>query len=136
MAHDLRILIAEDDTWFLNKYLEILDEYVPGRFTIVDNGESLVNEFIRGKGEYGLVIADETIPYMNGIQAIEKMRLFERDNELDAVPMYLARADYRSVDAGDLQSGVTDVLKKPVQEDILMEILYVFLNIGEPSPSA
>ncbi len=133
-----KILIGVYDTGSLDNYRKIFEEYVPDSFTIVDNGETLVNKFCEGDGVYAFVIATDIMPNISGIEAIKQMRKYESKENLTPAAMYLvmARVESRRVEEDAFKAGATGILRKPVQEDDLLEILDEYFKICESSSSA
>ena len=67
----LNILIAEDDQ--ANRvFLEVLLEKLNHNFKIVDNGKKALKEFQKNK--YDLVMLDENMPVMNGIDTAKEIK--------------------------------------------------------------
>ena len=138
MVDGPRILVGAYDTGSAGNYFKIFDEYIPGSFDIVDNGETLLNKFCEGNGVYAFVIATDIMPNQSGIDAIKKMRAYESEKNLKPAEMYLVMAKVESprVEKDAFKAGATGILRKPVQEDDLVEILGKYFEICESSPSA
>lgn len=94
-----KILVVDDDEAILRVSTMILESMGYTNVTTAKNGQELVNILKDAKpGEYGLVITDQRMPIMTGIEAIRKLR--ESSNK---IPIILRSATL---------SDVKDDLKK------------------------
>lgn len=94
-----KILVVDDEEAMLRISTMILENMGYTNVTTAMDGQELVSILTNAKpGEYGLVITDQRMPVMTGIEAIRKLR--ESGNE---IPIILR--------SGTL-SDVTDDLKK------------------------
>ncbi|WP_368028675.1 ATP-binding protein [Arcobacter sp. s6] len=119
-----KILIAEDN---LNnqKLIQILLNKLGLESTIVSNGEEAFFEYKREK--YDLILMDINMPIMDGLSATKEIRNFEKYLNYN-IPIIALTAN--SI-AGDkekyLSQGMDDYLSKPIEFDILVNILEKYL---------
>ena len=65
----MKVIVADDNTLIRDTYLELLPAYGFDVVAAVDNGFDAVEEFRRRVGEVGLVLLDNNMPWMSGIDA-------------------------------------------------------------------
>ena len=70
---DKKIIIAEDDFGMRCRYLEVMKEFPNVDVDQVGDGSELVN--MVKENNYDLIITDNSMPHMNGFEAIKKIRL-------------------------------------------------------------
>jgi CheY-like chemotaxis protein len=131
----LRILLAEDspDSRILMKsYLKRL----PYQIVIAENGKLAVEKFRRGN--YDLVLIDMQMPVMDGYEAVQRIREFERrSRRLSPTPIIamtasmLDRDVHRAFDA-----GCSAFIPKPVRKAALFEAISETLAAAAATPAA
>jgi CheY-like chemotaxis protein len=94
-----RILLAEDYTSARESYVRLLTRR---GYTVdaVENGQLLLDKLTDEKGKYDLVITDNTMPKITGIEALQQIRQNERFRNLPVI-----------VNSGD----VGDTIRKAVE---------------------
>ena len=111
MINNTRIIIADDMEPIL-LYLENVISQVP-EFKVVgktQNGEELVDLVASLKPD--LVITDEEMPKLNGLQAIEKL------NELHVKAKYIVITGNNCIMTSKARNmGVLRIIKKPIVDD-------------------
>ncbi|ARN74232.1 hybrid sensor histidine kinase/response regulator [Oceanicoccus sagamiensis] len=127
----LTILVAEDNAanqLVINKLLEKMGHQV----TIVNNGEEAVHSITDNNKPYDLVLMDCEMPVMDGYEACEKIRQFEQDSQLNAIPIIAltahAMSEYRE---RCMQAGMNEVLTKPVRALTLQQTLQRYSKMLE-----
>jgi len=120
------ILVAEDNK--MNQMLMniLLQEYslVP---TIVDDGAEALKAFISSK--FDLILMDESMPNMTGIEAICKMREHESNNSLKPTPIVALTANVMEEDRERFfKAGADDFIAKPIDMAELNRVLKRFLS--------
>jgi len=85
-----RILLAEDDDDLRKTLFEILTE--AGGYTVdaVKNGELLLEKLFAGKEKYSLIITDNDMPKVKGIEALKKIR---ENNSFKNLPVIVNSGD-------------------------------------------
>jgi CheY-like chemotaxis protein len=115
------ILIAEDydaNYFLLEEYLE------PTAIKIyrAKNGEEVLE--ILAKSIPDLILMDIKMPKMSGLEAIIKIREFNRDIPIIAQTAYAMQGDEKKI----IVSGCNDYISKPIEEEALIEKLKKYLG--------
>ena|SRR3989338_10865278 len=79
-----RILVADDEPAIRDIFVMAL----ASRGYLVDtveNGQALLNRLLTGKEKYDLVITDNNMPLMTGIQALQRIRTNDRFKDLPVI---------------------------------------------------
>lgn len=116
-----RILVAEDHEFnqiFVRKILRRLGN---NNFKIVENGLDALNEFKREK--YDLILMDYHMPRMNGYDATNNIRQYERTKKLSHyTPIIAMTADVMpGTEDKCLHIGMNDYISKPIDESLLKQ---------------
>jgi len=126
-ASNLKILVAEDNP--NNQIvLELFLSEINSKVDMVENGKLAVEKFM--KEEYDLVFMDLQMPVMNGIEAIQNIRKWEKTFNKNKKPIVVLTADAREETRKRcILAGCTDFLSKPITEqDELLEVISRSLN--------
>lgn len=92
--------------------------------TIARNGREAVEYVTREHQKYKLVLMDCRMPEMDGYQATQAIRKFERRNGLSPLPIIALTANAIKGDEEKCRAaGMDDYLSKPIQKDLLYKIL-------------
>ena len=84
-------------------------------------------ECVRNK-PYDLILLDHMMPEMDGSETLQQMKLLS-DNSNESTPVIMLTANAtRGAREEYIQAGFTDYLKKPVQEEELLEMLARYLG--------
>jgi len=114
------ILVVEDNA-ANQMFMKVILKKMGVTFDIANNGEEAVKKFSSNK--YDLILMDENMPKMNGIEATKKIRLLEREKNLDYTIIVALTAN---AIAGDKErfilAGMDYYLSKPLDIDRLTEI--------------
>jgi CheY-like chemotaxis protein/HPt (histidine-containing phosphotransfer) domain-containing protein len=111
---DMKILVAEDN--LMNRRLMELWLTEWGyEFDMVENGRLAVEQF--GRDNYELVLMDIQMPEMDGLTASRHIRQDYRSE----VPIIAITAKGQSTCDNCAAYGITEILNKPIQEDILRQ---------------
>lgn len=120
-----KVLLAEDE--HINRTLiETILKQLGVNVTSVDNGQAAVNEACNG--DYQLVLMDVQMEGMDGLEATQAIRKYERKHggHLDIIALTAQAMP------GDrekcLQAGMDDYLAKPLEKSQLVEVLAKFLT--------
>lgn len=123
----LNVLVAED-----NKVNQIVIkgmlENLGHRITIKENGQEVLDAATSNHGEYDIVLMDCEMPVMDGYEASESLRAYEKLHELNPVPIIAVTAHATS----DLRKKCIDVgmnshLAKPIQLENLKVSIAEFM---------
>ncbi|SMC66128.1 response regulator [Moheibacter sediminis] len=113
------ILIIDDDsrnTFALNLTLK-----TKGYKSLAFNSAEEGLEILKNRENIALVLMDMMMPEMDGYQAIKEIQSFELNNE---VPVIAVTAQAMSGDREKcIEAGAADYIAKPIDVDILLEVL-------------
>ncbi len=124
---DGRVLIV-DDTRSSQMFMQLLLRKYGLQSDVADNGEEAVDAF-RNRS-YDLILMDENMPVMNGIDAVKNIRKIEKDEKkARSVPVIALTANALKGDRERfLGAGMNDYLSKPVDESRLYTLLSRYLR--------
>lgn len=124
----MRVLVVEDDPTLLKSLAAVLREENYAVDTAADGEEGL---FKAQSGSYDALVLDVMLPFMNGWQVLEKLRLHHQTPVL----MLTARDAVQDRVKG-LDSGADDYLTKPFDVDELLARLRALIRraAGQTSP--
>jgi PAS domain S-box-containing protein len=119
-----RILVAEDE--YINKILiRTLLQQAGYHVTVVQNGREAVDAW-RG-GVFDCILMDIQMPFMDGYEAVARIRAQEREG--DHVPVIAMTAHAMSGDRRKcLQAGMDDYLAKPIDGRVVLALLRRYLR--------
>lgn len=124
-----KILVAEDNlaNQELMKYvLESLGVDVVVR----NNGLETLEEYKTNK--YDLVLTDINMPLMDGVEAFNQIRIYERENNLSKTPIIAVTANAIKGDKEKFLSlGMDGYISKPINSEELKTIFNIFLSTKE-----
>ncbi len=117
----LRILLAED-----NENNQLLFGFylkdTPYRTDIAENGKVCVEKY--RNGQYDIVFMDIDMPIMDGYQATDAIRKWEKEGSLPPVPIIALTAHaLKGKKQESLDAGCTDYMAKPFKKRELLTIL-------------
>ena len=123
--NDVKILIAEDNN--LNQ--ELISIILDGKnikYEIVNDGMEVIEKYKNNK--YDLILMDENMPNMNGMEATQNILIYEKENNMKHTPIIAFTANAMSGDKEKfLNFGMDDYLSKPVNIKKLYEIIQQFV---------
>lgn len=124
-----KVIIADDDYLMRTGYEGIIRRTIRAGYIkdvevdLVPDGETLVGKVRQAK--YDLIITDNQMPIMDGLEAIKQIREFDK-----VTPLYMASASNIAEQA--LKLGATGYIdkKKPVKEfeDQFRQIIIQYLS--------
>jgi len=119
------ILIAEDNKTNQMLLSMILDDYDVTYDIVNDGAEAVLNyKFNR----YDIILMDENMPIMNGIEATRHIRELEAELSRKPTPIIAVTANALAEDRERfLNAGMDDYVSKPYSEEDIAEILRKFL---------
>jgi len=121
------VLIVEDNKTN-QMLLSIILKGLSLTYDIANNGQEAVDMFI-SNNNYDVILMDENMPVMNGIEAVKNIREVEMANNYYQVPIVAVTANALSGDRERfLASGMNDYLAKPYNEQSIKEILVKYLR--------
>ncbi|MDE2389214.1 MAG: CHASE domain-containing protein, partial [Betaproteobacteria bacterium] len=121
------ILVAEDNA-ISRTVITALLENLGFRCKVVANGQEAVNAVMQGM-QPALVLMDCEIPVMNGYQATEMIRQWERENGKVHLPIIALTANaFEDNRQRCLAAGMDDFLAKPVNMNLLVVTINKWAN--------
>ncbi len=117
---ELKILVAEDDDISFTLLAEVMKS---DKVHIIraNNGIEAV-DLVRNHPDLSLVLMDIKMPEMNGLEATERIRLFNADIPIVAQTAYALDGDRETA----LTSGCNEYITKPIDSDHLLDIVNRF----------
>ena len=87
-----------------------------------NNGQHAVNQFMLKRNAFDVILMDVSMPVMNGIKALEKIRKFEKEKEIKKTPIIIITGHYTKCERLRTQKiDCDDFLAKPLDKDILIQ---------------
>ncbi len=119
------LLVTEDNK--LNQmFLEVVLSKIGLTYDIANNGEEAVKLFKTSK--YNVILMDENMPIMNGMEATKKIIEIEKENNLTHTPIIAVTANAIKGDRERfIEVGMDEYITKPVDTKKLNEVLSKFL---------
>lgn len=118
----IRVLLVEDN--IINQKITLFSLQKSGfvQSDLADNGKIAVELY--KKAPYDLVLMDIQMPIMDGVEATEKIRQFELENELPKAVIIAITANVMMEEKAEYGSaGLDDIIPKPlIFEDFLSTI--------------
>jgi len=121
-----KVMIVEDNKTNQLLLSMILDD-LHLEYEIAHNGQEAVYMFKKSK-EFAIILMDENMPIMNGIEATKQIREEEKNQGLDPLPIIAVTANALSSDKERfLEAGMNDYVAKPYAEATIKKILLEYL---------
>lgn len=121
------ILVAEDNAISRTVIVALLEKQ-GFRCTVVENGQEAVNAVMQGM-QPAFVLMDCEMPVMNGYQATEKIRQWERETGKAHLPIIALTANaFEDNRQRCFAAGMDDFLAKPVNMNLLVVALNKWAN--------
>jgi CheY-like chemotaxis protein len=123
---NFKILLVEDDpsNQLLMKFCLTKTSF---SYDLAENGQEAVEKF--KQGAYDLVLMDINMPVMDGYEATQNIREFEKKNQRRETTIMALTANVTQEDRQKcMQSGCTDIIEKPFK---VLEFLNTLKQIAE-----
>jgi CheY-like chemotaxis protein len=121
-----KVLIVEDNKTNQMLLSMILDDFGL-EYEIANHGKEAVDMF-HDNPPYDIILMDENMPIMNGIEAVEKIRRIEKKEQRKAVPIIAVTANALSGDrARFINAGMDDYIAKPYSEVTIKKMLVQYM---------
>ena len=118
----LKVLVAEDDL-INQKLIQRMIESLGHQVHLVENGFVAVETF-KENDEFDLVLMDMQMPVMDGIDAAKEIRLFEKQNQKEEVPILALTANaLEQHKEMCFNAGMSGYYTKPVTMQSIEEML-------------
>ena len=125
-TYEGHILVAEDNQTNQILIKILLEEYNLS-YTIANDGVEAVEAFKSEK--FDLILMDENMPNMTGVQAVKEIRQYEADTNKILTPIIALTANVMEEDKERFSdAGMNDFLAKPIDTSELERILSHFLS--------
>ena len=120
------VLVAEDNA-ANQELIKIILERYGIRHTVVPDGTEALSKF--QSGSYDMILMDEQMPLMNGIEAMQKIVEFERFRGLEHTPIVALTANViKGARERGLSAGYDAFLGKPVNIKEIERVFEQFLK--------
>ena len=122
-----RILLAEDVE--INREIVIaMLEPMELEIECAENGAETLRLFGEDPDRYDMIFMDVQMPEMDGLEATRRIRVYERENGLQAIPIIAMTANVFKEDVDRCRAaGMDDHVGKPLDMDAVIEKLRKFL---------
>ncbi|WP_324172672.1 ATP-binding protein [Sulfurimonas sp.] len=121
------ILVAEDNKTNQMLISLLLEDYGI-KYKIVKDGMEAVKMFKNEK--YNMVLMDENMPNLSGIEAMLEIKDYEKENSLDFTPIVALTASALDSDKERfLKAGMDGFIAKPIDTNILESELKKYLTV-------
>jgi len=122
------ILIAEDN--LINQ--ELIENILNGKnidTTIANNGIEAIEIYKNDYNKFNIILMDINMPNMSGLEALNKIREYEEDNNIKSIPIIALTANTIKGDEEKyINLGMNDYLAKPINIKKLDEVLIKYLE--------
>ena len=127
---NMKILLVEDNK--ANQlFMKVILKKMNFKFDIANDGVEALNIFIKScdhsqdkSSKYDIVLMDENMPNMNGIESTKHILQYEKENNLKHTPIVALTANALKGDRERfLDAGMDEYLTKPLDKNKLNEIL-------------
>jgi CheY-like chemotaxis protein len=119
-------LIVEDNL-ANQKFMQILFKKLNLGYEIANDGVEAFQMY--QNHQYGLILMDENMPNLNGIETTKKILEYEQKYNLPHTPIITVTANALSGDEMRfLNVGMDGYISKPIKKDKLIKILKKFLE--------
>lgn len=116
---DERILLVDDNALNIKVATKLLERYNANKITAVDNGFSCLEKIMSGE-EYDLILLDDMMPKMSGVETLHKLKEIPGFN----IPVVALTANaITGMREKYINDGFTDYLAKPMEKDQLIQVL-------------
>lgn len=114
---------SEDNKQLIELYLKKL----PYKIDTAENGLVAVEKY--KKNHYSLVLMDIQMPVMDGYTATQKIREWEKENNMSPTPIVALTANaFKEDEEKSLKAGCTGYMSKPVHKMTLLEMVGKYVS--------
>ncbi len=116
-----KILIVEDDK-ANQMFLKIMFKKMNLNFDVANDGLEAIDMFKNSK--YDLILMDENMPNMNGIEATKHILIYENEKNLKHTPIIAFTANALKGDREKfIDAGMDEYMTKPFKKDKFIELI-------------
>ena len=119
------VVLVVDDDCFNVEYLTNCCKSIRKKFIVAYDGEEAFKLFKLRHEEICLVLTDNTMPKMTGVQLAREITNYTHANNLPNPSIFIITGDAKAIkkDQPDEKDGVSQVLMKPVEMDKVIKII-------------
>jgi len=126
---DKKILLVEDNK-ANQMFMSLILKKFKLQFEIANDGLEAITAF--ENGNYDLILMDENMPNLNGIEATKRILAIEKEQALNHTPIIALTANALKGDREKfLDAGMDEYLTKPINKEKLAETFKAFLTPKE-----
>jgi CheY-like chemotaxis protein len=123
---DKKILLVEDNQ-ANQMFMKILLKKLGFNVDVAEDGVEAVEKYKKNK--YDIILMDENMPNMNGIEATKKILEYEKENNLPHTPIIALTANAIQGDRERfLNAGMDEYLTKPLNKNKLLKVFKKFVS--------
>jgi len=115
-----RVLIADDYPGIREVSMALFTAY-GYEVTLVEDGEELINEIKSGKYKYDLIITDNNMPKMSGLEALRILQDDPRFKDIPTIVVSGAVAGEEQQDREEARKVGATYISKPADNDTLVQ---------------
>ncbi len=117
------ILLVEDNP-VNQKMTSIMLSKAGYMIDVASNGKQALEKYMADPDAYDLVFMDINMPEMNGFEATEKIRVFEKQNNISAIPVLALTANVLDDFRQECKKvGMDGFLTKPIKRNLVFEAI-------------
>ncbi len=121
-----KILLVEDNK-ANQMFMSLILKKFSLKYEIANDGNEAVELF--KKNSYDLILMDENMPNLNGIEATKQILEIEKQNNLEHTPIIALTANALKGDREKfMEAGMDEYLSKPLNKEKLAMTIKIFLN--------
>ena len=129
--HNKSILLVEDNK-ANQMFMSLILKKFKLKYDIANDGLEAVSAF--ENQTYDLILMDENMPNLNGIEATKRILKIEEEKKLEHTPIIALTANALKGDREKfLDAGMDEYLTKPINKDKLAQTFKTFLSQKEPA---
>lgn len=122
----MKVLIAEDNELNQRIFRAFLKR-TPYEITIANNGLEAFEAFKIDK--FDCILMDLHMPIMDGLETTRNIRLYEKENKLNGIPIIAVTASHPAEDKERcFEAGMSDFIQKPITEEILIKVIEYWIK--------
>ena len=119
-----KILVVDDNELNIKVLIKILEKLNLKNVDSCNNGYDVINK-IKNKEKYDLILLDDMMPKLTGVETLNRLREIDKFN----IPVVVLTANAVSgMRENYLEKGFNDYLSKPIDKTELIRVLSKFLN--------
>ena len=119
---DIYALMVEDNQ-ANQMFMGVILKQMGIKFDIAKNGLEAVNLYKQNHNKYDVILMDENMPIMNGIEASKKIIAYEKENNIPHTPIIAVTANALKGDEERFLEIMDEYIPKPIDIDKLKEVL-------------